>query len=274
MGKRKSSQSWLKLWRSASKTDMDNNRQSFSDNRHIVLVNEASGLCQLCGTPLMYNKDGSIHRGYDIAHIYPLNPSKDEVALLSNETKLCDDLNGNDNLIPLCKSCHGKLDKPRTVYEYRKLVKIKKGLIVQARQRADRHLHRLEDDVRKVISTLSIIDLTAGSSALSYDPKTIDEKTDNTISQVTKIKIKQQVSSYFGPVRNELSLLDSSKPGISDLIASQIKTFYLTQKTKGLGQQEIYSNTVDWVSSKCPDSPRDACEIIVSFFVQNCEVFS
>lgn len=35
----------------------------------------------------------------------------------------------------------------------------------------------------------------------------------------------------------------------------------------------IFNLLVDWVMSKNPLSSREACEILISFFVQDCEVF-
>lgn len=253
---------------------MDNKRKSFGENIDIVLVNESEGICPLCGKPLIYEKKGRRYKGYQIAHIYPVNPTPSEVELLKSEVKLHSDINNQNNLIPLCETCHGRFDKPRTVEEYRELVKIKESLIKQVRESVDWHKYSLEEEVRDLIANLSSCNLTDGDTPLSYDPKTIDQKTDNTITQITKNKIKQQVNMYFALVKAELGMLDASRPGTSGIIASQIKTFYLVQKRKSLGQQEIYTNTVDWINHKCKKFSRDSCEIVVSFFVQNCEVFS
>jgi len=253
---------------------MGNKRQSFGDNIEIILVKESFGICQVCGKQLMYEKKGRNYKGYEIAHIYPVNPTVSEINLLKDEKRLSSDINDKRNLIPLCESCHGRFDKPRTSEEYRELLCIKESLMEQSKELEDRHTYNLESEVRNLIATLSSCSLEVERSPLSYDPMTIDKKTDTTMTQVTKNKIKQQVNMYFSIVKFELSSLDSLRPGTSDIIASQIKTFYLVQKRKGLNQQTIYSNLVNWINSKCKNFSRDACEIVVSFFVQNCEVFS
>ena len=113
---------------------MSNKRKTFSSAQNVALVTQVNRICPLCDTPLFYMKNGKSYKKYEIAHIYPLNPKVDEIQLLKGEERLSDDLNHENNLIPLCKSCHIKLDKPRTLYEYRDLIKIKKSLIKNEEQ--------------------------------------------------------------------------------------------------------------------------------------------
>lgn len=253
---------------------MKKNRQIFDDNTNIILINEVNGLCPLCAEPLMYIKGNRNYRGYEIAHIYPVNPKPPEVELLAFEERLNSDVNHRDNLIPLCRSCHGKFDKPRTTDEYRELVAIKKSYISQTKERETWHVFDIESNIHDIIDHLVSMDMEESDCELQYEPKTIDEKTDKSISRITKDKIKFHVNNYFSYVKKELEIADSLNPGSSEIIAGQIKQFYLKQKQKGLSQQEIYSNTVNWMTSKSQENQKDGCEVIVSFFVQNCEVFS
>ncbi len=96
--------------------------KSPSENTNIVLFNQVDGICPLCDKQLIYKKSGSKYKKYELAHIYPLNPRPEEIKLLEVQERLSDDVNHEDNLIPLCKSCHGEFDKPRTVSEYQDLV--------------------------------------------------------------------------------------------------------------------------------------------------------
>jgi len=94
------------------------------------------------------------NKGYEVAHIYPLNPSDTEVTLLSRLERLNSDCDHVDNLIPLCPTCHTKFDKPRTKEEYEILVIIKKSLIEQERINDVISKYELESNIQDVINQL------------------------------------------------------------------------------------------------------------------------
>ena len=113
---------------------MSNIRDKYTESQKISLVSQVNRVCPLCQEPLFYQKNKRTYKNYDLAHIYPLNPTLFEQKILENEPRLSDDVNDEDNLIPLCKICHGKFDTPRTVEEYQKLFAIKKSLIERSTQ--------------------------------------------------------------------------------------------------------------------------------------------
>ena len=105
---------------------MSNPRKKYSDAQNVALLSQVNGVCPLCAEILFYKKGGKSYKNYEIAHIYPLNPTPTEKTLLEHEERLSNDVNDENNVIPLCEICHGKFDKPRTVEEYRMLLGIKK----------------------------------------------------------------------------------------------------------------------------------------------------
>lgn len=249
-------------------------RKKYGDAQNIALVSQADSVCPLCDTPLFYKKVGKSFKAYEIAHIYPLNPSSEEVELLRNEELLNHDVNHEDNLIPLCQSCHGKFDKPRTVTEYRHLLEIKKRYISRSGQEILWAEHNLESEIREVIAALYEENFVGTSIIeIEYEPSQIDEKVDDTISRPTVRKIKNNVTDYFTSVKSHLSEIDKTAPGFSEIVSLQVKTYFLKQKQLGLEQQAIFDNLVSWVNIKTKPRSIDAAEILVSFFVQNCEVF-
>lgn len=252
---------------------MRTKRKSFGENTNIVLFNQVDGICPLCDTPLLYEKSGSKFKKYELVHIYPLNPSPEEIQLLDGEERLSDDVDHDDNLIPLCKICHGKFDKPRTVEEYRDLVRIKKVLIAKGEQQNLWHQYQIEKDIEKLITALYDEDALASSDELEFEPKEIEHKVDNTMSNLTKRKIKNNVSDYFGFIKSRLFSIDSENPGAVDIILLQVRHYYLKQKQKEKNQQTIYDNIVKWILIKTNSPSVDAADILASFFVQNCEVF-
>ena len=259
------SQYWVHL--------MSNKRKTVSDSQNIKLVTQVNSICPSCGVPLFYPKNGSSHKQYQIAHIYPLNPKADEIQLLKNEGRLSEDINHEDNLIPLCLMCHTRFDKPRTVEEYNGLMKIKKSLIKKEYQQGLQQQYQIEDDISMVIESLYVDDISNEVCDIDFVPKNVDRKLNDSISNLTKRKIKNNVTDYFIFVKNKFISMAEIHPDSANLISTQIKGYYLKQKTLELSQQEIFTNIVEWIHAKTHPKTDDAAEIIASFFIQNCEIF-
>lgn len=249
-------------------------RKQYSDAQNVALVAQVESVCPLCCSALFNKKRGKTYKAYEIAHIYPLNPTPEEIELLKREERLGNgDVNCEDNVIPLCLSCHGQFDKPRTVSEYRQLLEIKKRFIERSGQESLWSRHSIEEDIRCIINRLYTEEPIASDLAIEYDPKTIDGKLDDTITLPTARKIRNNVSDYYSWLRRQMEDLDRSSPGATQLISLQIKGFYLRQKQQDFNQQVIFENIVKWVCKRTQPKTVDAAEIIVAFFVQNCEVF-
>ena len=250
-----------------------NDRIKYNEAQTTALVAQVSRVCPLCAQSLFYKKKSKTYKDYELAHIYPLNPTEEEVELLKNEERLSKDVNDERNIIPLCKECHGKFDRPRTAEEYRELFAIKKKLIAQTRQEQLWREYNIENQISEVITALYNAPDVGLSAEIDFTPKAVDDKLDETITRLTRRKIKNNVSDYYIFIRNCFSDLDQKEPDLSQSISVQIKAYYLKQKRMGLGQQEIFQNIVSWLNVKTKPETTDATEILASFFVQNCEVF-
>lgn len=249
-------------------------RQKLNPAEEVELLAQVQRICPQCGCALFYKKQRRSYKHYEVAHLYPLNPTAEEIAVLAGLERLSDDVNDLDNLIPLCLSCHGKFDKPRTAEEYRALVSKKKEIISRSEQHKLQHEYQLQADVRKVVAALD----AAGEGAidpanLAFDAKPLQEKFDETMPLQTRRKIHRNVGDYFVQVRQSLQRLDRERPGTADQIAGQVRAFYLAQKQCGWSQQQIFSGVVDWIVTRAKPTTLEAAEIVASFFVQNCEVF-
>jgi hypothetical protein len=238
-----------------------------------ALVAQVDSKCPLCGVGLFYSKKSRTYRGFEVAHIYPLNPSATEEKVLENEPRLHDDVNHLDNLIPLCTACHTKFDKPRTVEEYRKLFEIKSKAIQRAKQREIQAAYDLEREIGQVVDALHTAIPVDGKSELAYDPKSIGEKLSGGMPLPTTNKIKHNVADYYQFVREKFLEIERENPTVTELIYVQVKALYLKQKSLGLSQQEIFAHVVEWLSARTKPKTIEAAEIVASFFVQNCEVF-
>ncbi|WP_017756040.1 ABC-three component system protein [Calidifontibacillus oryziterrae] len=251
---------------------MANVRKIYTQNEQLLLYSQVEGICPLCTKPLYYEKIGKIYKKFELAHIYPLNPNSSEELLLKTEKKLSIDVNSLDNIIPLCLDCHEKFDKPRTVEEYRKLFQIKESLIKKSNIMNSYSLFNIEEEIREVLYRL---DLDTGELIrLEYSALKVDEKSDVSLPPLLKKQIKNDIIEYFNFIKDIFKEIDKETPDKFNTLAMQIKGFYFKCKQTTRNQEEIFRSIVDWIHNKTGKYSLRACEIIASFFIQDCEVFS
>ena len=251
----------------------DIKRKKPTENMGLVLFDEVSGICPKCTKPLMKKGKGQMTKLFEVAHIYPHSPRPHETELLKNEETLNEDVDHEDNLIALCRDCHKIFDNPRTVEGYREMISIKKELQRLSNLKNGWFANSIDNEIHEIITSLATHsgDL---SEELSLQALKVDAKSDDTLNGLVKLKIKNNVKYFYPEIKGKFAELDKEKPYTSDAIYSQIRTYYLKLKKKGLDQTQIFSALTDWLinSSKCKST--EASEILVSFFVQNCEVYS
>lgn len=223
---------------------MSNPRKKYSNAQNVALLSQVSRVCPLCAEPLFYKKSGKSFKNYELAHIYPLNPTKEEELLLKHEERLSDDVNVENNIIPLCEICHGKFDKPRTIEEYRNLLGIKKKLIDRSGQEAIWKRYAIEDEISQIIEAIYDDPELENDAEIDFTPREVDEKLNSTISRPTKVKIKGNVQEYYLFIRRKFAELDSVNSDLSEIISLQVKTYYIKQKKMGIDQQAIFENIV------------------------------
>ena len=248
-------------------------RRTLSYPQEVSLLNQAQSVCPLCGTYLFYDKNGQRQKGYELAHIYPLNPTSTEADLLSDEELSSEDPNHSDNILPLCPSCHSKFDKPRTVAEYRRLFELKEEMLLQERKHRLQSQYVVETDINQVIGALNKENAYPAEAALNYDPQSLEQKFDDSLPPLTQRKIRRDVAEYFPFVEERMREVDQNNPGSASLIGSQVRTYYLAQmKEASCNQSHVIEGLVDWLSRRTGSSTREAPEIVVAYFVQSCEV--
>ncbi|MBN9663658.1 MAG: HNH endonuclease [Acidobacteria bacterium] len=252
---------------------MANERRQYSKAEELELTTQVEGYCPLCDSPLFYQKRSKRYKGYELAHIYPLNPTSQELIELEGVEMLSQDVNHPDNIAPLCLRCHGQFDKPRTREEYEQLASAKRMVLSKAVQRALRNEHHLESEIGVIITKLHECELEGTDVALALDVKKADDKFDGTLPLLTRRKIKRDIEDYYNFVKSAFRELERRDPTASEMIFRQVRTFYLKQKKLGLPQAAVYTNVAEWVRLKSSACTLEAAEIVASFFVQNCEVF-
>lgn len=238
-----------------------------------VLYNQVNGICPICQKALWYEKDNQIKKRFEVAHIYPLNPTKEEEKILKDQPKLFQkDKNELNNVIALCPNCHTYIDNPTNVETYMKLYNLKKKIIRDEEISSLYSSYPIEEDIIKVVNAMNK-GIDNSLEKINYELITVDHKI-YTKNIVLKNRIINDVSQYYLFIRSLFYEIDKANPGIFDAIAGQIKSFYLKIKTISSDQEEIYEQISNWLHDKYKIGYIETYKIIVSFFIQDCEVFS
>lgn len=79
---------------------------------------------------------------------------------------------------------------------------------------------------------------------------------------------------YFDFIHKIFVEMDKVTPYKFDTISAQIKGFYCKIMQINLNQEFVYVSLVDWLNEKTGEYSRRACEIVIAYFIQDCEVFS
>lgn len=242
-----------------------------TDGQKLILLGEVHGFCPLCGSTLMRNGARNVNKLFEIAHIFPCNPTSDDMQQLDGVELYGDNSESMHNKIALCKICHYDYDHNKTKEKYNKLLKIKKNLERAYSISNELAECNLENELQEVL--LRLKDLKADDVVgleLSFDAVKVDQKIED--SYLLLNKVKNNVVSYFRFIQENLKELCESSNTDFELIASNIKTIYFKCKRNRMNQEEIFSTMTDWIVSKTQCS-QTAAEIIISFFVQDCEVY-
>ncbi|MEC1680332.1 HNH endonuclease signature motif containing protein [Bacillus mojavensis] len=248
-------------------------RRKLSPHENAILLAEVENMCPFDAKPLMYEKNGRNFKLWEGAHIYPLNPTKEEIEILKDEERMHEDVNNIRNFIALCGDCHKKFDNPRTVEEYRLLLSIKKNILSKSETRSKYADYQIEKEIKEVIQALVEGSDEASFIPLNLDALKLDNKADNTLSRITKNRIRNEITENYLYVQQQFSEIDSQYPKSFNAIASQVKSFHDTLSRTETSQEVIYEQLTEWLYKKTGNSSIGACGIIISFFIQNCEVF-
>lgn len=248
-------------------------RTTITDNMDNAYLLEADGKCPLCGKYMLVTKGRRMNKQYQIAHIYPNSPTPNEIKELKGLERLgvnCEDFK---NKIALCKDCHGYYDDHKTKDEYLNLIEIKKNLLCISKTEIETSHQDLEQEIILVINALSKADKgVLQKMKLEYKALKISIKIEDTYT-LLKSKIENYVCLYFNFIKETFQDLDQAGQINFELIASEIKTSFLKCENEMINKSQIFESLVKWLKSKLVGSSTEACEAVISYFVQSCEVF-
>ncbi len=237
-----------------------------------LYLREVDFHCPLCKRELQnrFQKKSRV-KLFEIAHIYPNRPTIEQYTVLKNVERLGESSESFENKIALCHSCHTTQDFHTTVNDYQKLLNIKKRCLLDTALNNMTLSLGLEEEIGSVIS--KIIQISEKELVeLNYIPVPLAKKFSST-ELTLKAKISGYVYTYYPLVRDYLQQLDGKNGFLLEVLAGQIKICFLKMNTQTDDKSAIFNHIVQWVKNKSSSSSLEACEAVVAYFVQNCEVF-
>lgn len=247
-------------------------RKPPNDTELRLHLKEVNYRCPLCGKEIQYRgQKKPTQKLFQIAHIYPNSPTIEQYENFKGLRRLGADSESFENKIALCLECHPTQDYHTTAEEYTKLLEIKERYLTETELEASFRNLNLEDQVESILQSLSSV-TDEELAELSFEPKLLANKFYSNEGAI-KRKIRNYILEYYLFIRDVLKEMDGKNGFHQNILAEQIRSCFIKMHDKTQDKELIFRYLVQWIKARTQSTSDVACEIVVSFFVQNCEVF-
>ena len=249
------------------RTNKQTDKQVLVDDASFIL--EVNGTCPLCGDRLVKIIKGKSIKKYELIKIYPEKISNQVFGEIKKIDKRPSNLNSDGNMICVCRDCADDYTATFEIENYIRLKNLKYNIIKKYNFQLVQHTQTLEDEIITIIEKLKNESFGINSNGYQIDVMPIEKKI-LPQNKILKRDLTDDVLKYFNFVQSNFTGIDKF-----NIIKSEINTMFRKIEIQYSDQNEIKEILIDWILFKTglPISHRRACAIIVSFFVQICEVF-
>ena len=246
-------------------------RKAPTDAEQQLFLKEVSFACPLCGKDLRHRKQPKRNKLYEIAHIFPNAPTDEQYETLGKLPRLGANSESYENRIALCKDCHDQQDYHTTEADYLNLFQKKQQYLQSMELHEATFTMGLEDEIADVVK--KITELKEDElEKLNYSPVKLAKKF-TAAELLLKNLVSMYVTNYYPYIRELFKQQEGVNGFLLDTLSLQIKSCFTKLNAITNDKTAIFNQLVDWVSIKTGATSKPACEAVVSFFVQNCEVF-
>lgn len=242
------------------------------DKDTIQLLADVDQICPICHIPLIETKKNKKIYRYSVTRIYPEfldNNLKDEFDAIKPKP---DEPDNSMNKLCLCDNCSSNYIYSPDSETYERLLRLKHQSVFNSNSKISNF--PLEDQIVYILKCLSNTNPEDGLlDNFRMKPLEPCNKIKKENYLLTKA-IKDDNDVFYWFIKEHISQLDAVKSSFRT-IASEIKSAFLKLDQEGYDQFEIFKQLTDWIMKKhfLPASYYQAARIIVSYFVQSCEVF-
>lgn len=219
------------------------------------LLNEVSHYCPFpgCGRPLTISKDGKAADVYCVSII-----EKNKAPEVRNLLALC----------PQCYATYSIDDNPKI---FKELLNVKKILETRSQTLSLIEDLPLEKGIIRAIGKIKKLNERELADA-SLDPKEIKQKLKPTDNIVLYHTINLYVTTYFVKIKEIMMNLDKRGEIDYEEVQNQMRAIYRRLKKAKKTNMEIFNEIVAKIH-RISLQEDIYCQIVVSYFVQSCEVF-
>lgn len=242
------------------------------DKDTIQLLADVDQICPICHIPLIETKKNKKIYRYSVTRIYPEfldNNLKDEFDAIKPKP---DEPDNSMNKLCLCDNCSSNYIYSPDSETYERLLRLKHQSVFNSNSKISNF--PLEDQIVYILKCLSNTNPEDGLlDNFRMKPLEPCNKIKKENYLLTKA-IKDDNDVFYWFIKEHISQLDAVKSSFRT-IASEIQSAFLKLDQEGYDQFEIFKQLTDWIMKKhfLPASYYQAARIIVSYFVQSCEVF-
>lgn len=248
-------------------------RKEPTENQVMILLEQVNHLCPKCGNVTLKIKPNSkIYKHFQIAHVFPNSPTDREKVELKDVPVLGDNSETIENWIPLCRDCHDEYDNEKTRGMYMEMYALKKRIMAETSAKHALAEGEIEEELVQVIKALG--NMTPkdfeGIGEMPLEVLTIKEKIPDS-EFVLRNKVTNNVTNYFPFIEKIFKSIGVSTSKY-EIIRSEIRGAYYKALDKQLSVGSIFDNLVNWLMSKV-QAKRESCEVIISYYIQNCDIY-
>ena len=220
------------------------------------LVLEVGGECPECGKLLSEEKSDKSLPRYKVAVI-----DKSKSSLTSS------------NRIAMCPECYDNYIFDTSNDDVTHVSKLKKDFVSSFRTKDAMSENKVPLEIQ-IEEVLNAIEMTPEASLKRIcDERVYAVERKVTESVVLMRKIRENALEYFECVETLLKASDRARNQKFRLFQSKVISCYEEAKANETSQETIYNHLVDWLFRQAKHKHKTACEIIIAFFVQLCDVF-
>ncbi len=236
-------------------------------NNDLYFLSEVRCVCPLCGKSLIRKKGNVTIPEYKITYI-------NEPKVLYESSILYEPTNmeSDKNKIALCLECNNTYLTTFSKEAFHSLMNKKQQLSNLSKALVDSNSVDLEDNLQIIIDELSKFSVGTFNDTLSNKALLIKNKIDSSNLLLIE-RTEFYVSRYYKYI--EQLFINAEAEGVLDfnLVAQEVNLCFEKLLKLGLSQDEICIQLADWIKHSTKSSSDIACQIVVAFFIQNCEVF-
>lgn len=219
----------------------------------VHLLAETNNRCPCCYDPLYIGENGNDAFVYTVVTINP------KIKVESQ-----------DNMIATCRDCGDNYRRLRTDEKQEKLEDTKMRLIQLMESMDILTEEKVVAGVERIIAKIPEIPFES-TMGLNYSPTEVINKMDRTDIPLMN-KIYGYVTKYYEILQSMFQNAELEGNFKYDRFCRQIKKKYQDISELGMPQSWVFDQMVEWLAAETNES-TSSCEIVISYFVQKCEVF-